>query len=136
MNTNLNKTYPNRSLENFFSTQLSATDDAVFAGIQAELSRQNEQIELIASENIVSKAVMQAQGTCLTNKYAEGYPGRRYYGGCEHVDSVEAIAIERAKQLFSCEYANVQPHSGGQANGAVTLSLLQHIKHFAVLVVV
>ncbi len=115
MNTNLNQAYQNYSLENFFSTKLSATDDAVFAGIQAELSRQNEQIELIASENIVSKAVMQAQGTCLTNKYAEGYPGRRYYGGCEHVDSVETIAIERAKQLFKCEYANVQPHSGAQS---------------------
>lgn len=89
----MNKSYPNHSLENFFSTNLSATDDAVFAGIQAEFTRQNEQIELIASENIVSKAVMQAQGTCLTNKYAEGYPGRRYYGGCEHVDTVEAIAI-------------------------------------------
>lgn len=121
----MNKSYPNHSLENFFSTNLSATDDAVFAGIQAEFTRQNEQIELIASENIVSKAVMQAQGTCLTNKYAEGYPGRRYYGGCEHVDTVEAIAIERAKKLFNCEYANVQPHSGAQANGAVKLALLQ-----------
>jgi len=121
----MNKSYPNHSLENFFSTNLSATDDAVFAGIQAESARQNEQIELIASENIVSKAVMQAQGTCLTNKYAEGYPGRRYYGGCEHVDTVEAIAIERAKKLFNCEYANVQPHSGAQANGAVKLALLQ-----------
>ncbi|PTQ23276.1 serine hydroxymethyltransferase, partial [Vibrio sp. 10N.286.46.E10] len=117
--------YQNHSLDSFFSTNLSATDDAVFAGIQAENTRQNEQIELIASENIVSKAVMQAQGTCLTNKYAEGYPGRRYYGGCEHVDTVEAIAIERAKQLFKCEYVNVQPHSGAQANGAVKLALLQ-----------
>jgi len=117
--------YQNHSLDSFFSTNLSATDDAVFAGIQAENTRQNEQIELIASENIVSKAVMQAQGTCLTNKYAEGYPGRRYYGGCEHVDTVEAIAIERAKKLFNCEYANVQPHSGAQANGAVKLALLQ-----------
>ncbi len=121
----MNSHYQNHSLENFFSTNLSATDDAVFAGIQAEFTRQNEQIELIASENIVSKAVMQAQGTCLTNKYAEGYPGRRYYGGCEHVDTVEAIAIERAKKLFNCEYANVQPHSGAQANGAVKLALLQ-----------
>ncbi|MCX2757171.1 serine hydroxymethyltransferase [Vibrio sp. Sgm 22] len=117
--------YQNHSLDSFFSTNLSGTDDAVFAGIQAENTRQNEQIELIASENIVSKAVMQAQGTCLTNKYAEGYPGRRYYGGCEHVDTVEAIAIERAKQLFKCEYVNVQPHSGAQANGAVKLALLQ-----------
>lgn len=125
MNANLNKAYPNVSLENFFSTPLAATNDAVFAAIQAEYTRQNEQIELIASENIVSKAVMQAQGTCLTNKYAEGYPGRRYYGGCEHVDSVEQIAIERAKMLFQCQYANVQPHSGAQANGAVMLALLQ-----------
>ncbi|CAH8229098.1 serine hydroxymethyltransferase [Vibrio aestuarianus] len=125
MNANTNKTYQNHSLESFFSTNLAATDDAVFAGIQAEYTRQNEQIELIASENIVSKAVMQAQGTCLTNKYAEGYPGRRYYGGCEHVDTVETIAIERAKSLFNCQYANVQPHSGAQANGAVKLALLQ-----------
>jgi len=125
MSANVNKSYQNHKLENFYSTNLSATDDAVFAGIQAELSRQNEQIELIASENIVSKAVMQAQGTCLTNKYAEGYPGRRYYGGCEYVDRVETIAIERAKQLFHCEYVNVQPHSGAQANGAVMLALLQ-----------
>ncbi|MBD1566833.1 serine hydroxymethyltransferase [Vibrio sp. S12_S33] len=125
MNANANKTYQNHSLESFFSTNLAATDDAVFAGIQAEYARQNEQIELIASENIVSKAVMQAQGTCLTNKYAEGYPGRRYYGGCEHVDTVETIAIERAKSLFNCQYANVQPHSGAQANGAVKLALLQ-----------
>ncbi|AQM21398.1 MULTISPECIES: serine hydroxymethyltransferase [Vibrio] len=125
MNANVNKSYPNHCLESFFSTNLAATDDAVFAGIQAEYVRQNEQIELIASENIVSKAVMQAQGTCLTNKYAEGYPGRRYYGGCEHVDTVETIAIERAKSLFHCQYANVQPHSGAQANGAVMLALLQ-----------
>ena len=110
--------------ENFFTTNLNETDGAVMAGIKAEEKRQNQQIELIASENIVSKAVMQAQGSCLTNKYAEGYPGRRYYGGCEHVDEVEAIAIERAKQLFGCEYVNVQPHSGAQANGAVMLALL------------
>ncbi|USD68061.1 serine hydroxymethyltransferase [Vibrio sp. SCSIO 43136] len=121
----MTQTYQNHNLENFYTTSLAATDDAVFAGIQAESARQSDQIELIASENIVSKAVMQAQGTCLTNKYAEGYPGRRYYGGCEHVDTVEAIAIERAKRLFRCEYANVQPHSGAQANGAVMLALLQ-----------
>ncbi|MCL9780094.1 serine hydroxymethyltransferase [Vibrio sp. S4M6] len=121
----MNNTYNNHSLESFFTTNLNATDDAVFAAVQNENQRQNEQIELIASENIVSKAVMQTQGTCLTNKYAEGYPGRRYYGGCEHVDTVEAIAIERAKQLFNCEYANVQPHSGAQANGAVKLALLK-----------
>jgi glycine hydroxymethyltransferase len=125
MNAQYPKSFQSSSLESFFSTNLSATDDAVFTGIQAEFIRQNEQIELIASENIVSKAVMQAQGTCLTNKYAEGYPNRRYYGGCEHVDTVEAIAIERAKSLFKCEYANVQPHSGAQANGAVKLALLQ-----------
>ncbi|ELR65609.1 Serine hydroxymethyltransferase [Photobacterium marinum] len=117
--------YQNHDLEMFFSTDLAQIDGAVNAGIMAELNRQNQQIELIASENIVSKAVMQAQGTCLTNKYAEGYAGRRYYGGCEHVDEVEKIAIARAKQLFQCEYVNVQPHSGAQANGAVMLALLQ-----------
>ncbi|QUJ70243.1 serine hydroxymethyltransferase (plasmid) [Photobacterium sp. GJ3] len=117
--------YQNHDLEMFFSTNLAEVDGAVNAGITAELNRQNQQIELIASENIVSKAVMQAQGTCLTNKYAEGYAGRRYYGGCEHVDEVERIAISRAKQLFQCEYVNVQPHSGAQANGAVMLALLQ-----------
>jgi len=121
----MNKSYPNHSLDNFFSTNLSATDDAVFAGIQAEFARQNEQIELIASENIVSKAVMQAQGTCLTNKYAEGYPGRRYYGGCEFVDEVEDIAIERAKALFSCQEAIVQPHSGSQANQAAFMAMMK-----------
>ncbi|OOE33530.1 serine hydroxymethyltransferase [Salinivibrio kushneri] len=117
--------YPNVELEQFFSTNLSESDGAVMSAVQAEHKRQQQQIELIASENIVSQAVMQAQGTCLTNKYAEGYPGRRYYGGCEHVDEVEAIAQARAKQLFSCEYVNVQPHSGAQANGAVMLALLQ-----------
>ncbi|MFD2177651.1 serine hydroxymethyltransferase [Veronia pacifica] len=117
--------YQTAQHENFFSTNLNETDGAVMACIKAEEKRQNQQIELIASENIVSKAVMQAQGSCLTNKYAEGYPGRRYYGGCEHVDEVEAIAISRAKQLFGCEYVNVQPHSGAQANGAVMLALLQ-----------
>lgn len=117
--------YPNVELEQFFSTNLSESDGAVMSTVQAEHKRQQQQIELIASENIVSQAVMQAQGTCLTNKYAEGYPGRRYYGGCEHVDEVEAIAQARAKQLFSCEFVNVQPHSGAQANGAVMLALLQ-----------
>ncbi|OOF10350.1 serine hydroxymethyltransferase [Salinivibrio sp. MA427] len=117
--------YPNVELEQFFSTNLSESDGAVMSAVQAEHKRQQQQIELIASENIVSQAVMQAQGTCLTNKYAEGYPGRRYYGGCEHVDEVEAIAQARAKQLFSCEFVNVQPHSGAQANGAVMLALLQ-----------
>ncbi|WP_434361875.1 serine hydroxymethyltransferase [Parasalinivibrio latis] len=117
--------YPNNELESFFSSDLASTDGAVMSAISSEYKRQSLQIELIASENIVSQAVMQAQGSCLTNKYAEGYPGRRYYGGCEYVDEVEAIAIARAKQLFGCEYVNVQPHSGAQANGAVMLALLQ-----------
>jgi glycine hydroxymethyltransferase len=113
------------ALSDFFSRGLSESDVAVEQAAQEEFHRQNTQIELIASENIVSKAVMQAQGTVLTNKYAEGYPGRRYYGGCEFVDKAEALAIERAKQLFDCEYVNVQPHSGAQANGAVFMALLQ-----------
>ncbi len=96
----------------------------IFQAIQNELVRQQTQIELIASENIVSKAVLEAQGSVLTNKYAEGYPGRRYYGGCEYVDVVESLAIERVKQIFNCGFANVQPHSGAQANQAVFLSLL------------
>lgn len=100
-------------------------DQAVFAAIDAELRRQREQIELIASENIVSTAVLAAQGSVLTNKYAEGYPARRYYGGCEHVDVVEQLAIDRAKQLFNCSFANVQPHSGAQANSAVLMALLK-----------
>ncbi|MEM1006135.1 MAG: serine hydroxymethyltransferase, partial [Pseudomonadota bacterium] len=94
------------------------------ASVAREGKRQAEQIELIASENIVSQAVIQAQGTVLTNKYAEGYPGRRYYGGCEYADEVEVEAINRLKKLFGCEFANVQPHSGAQANGAVKLALL------------
>lgn len=117
--------YQFQVLEQFYSTELSVSDPEVQAAISQEHTRQSEQIELIASENIVSKAVMQAQGTVLTNKYAEGYPGRRYYGGCEHVDSVEQLAIDRAKALFGAEYVNVQPHSGAQANGAVMLALLQ-----------
>lgn len=104
---------------------MSASDAAIFAAIDHELTRQRDQIELIASENIVSEAVLRAQGSVLTNKYAEGYPGRRYYGGCEHVDVVEDLAIERAKQMFDCGFANVQPHSGSQANQAVLLALLQ-----------
>ncbi|MFG1320595.1 serine hydroxymethyltransferase [Xanthobacter autotrophicus] len=102
-----------------------ATDPAVFDAIRAELKRQQDQIELIASENIVSEAVLAAQGSVLTNKYAEGLPGKRYYGGCEHVDVVEEIAIARAKQLFGAGFANVQPHSGAQANAAVLMALLQ-----------
>ncbi|HEX8568996.1 MAG TPA: serine hydroxymethyltransferase [Caulobacteraceae bacterium] len=109
----------------FFSADLRSADPEVFGPIQHELKRQQEQIELIASENIVSRAVLEAQGSVLTNKYAEGYSGRRYYGGCEHVDVVETLAIERAKQLFGAEFANVQPHSGAQANQAVFMALLQ-----------
>lgn len=109
--------------EGFFSDDLRAVDKAVADAVASELDRQQNQIELIASENIVSKAVLEAQGSVLTNKYAEGYPGRRYYQGCAPSDAVETLAIERAKQLFGCGFANVQPHSGAQANGAVMLAL-------------
>ncbi|MBO4644810.1 MAG: serine hydroxymethyltransferase [Alphaproteobacteria bacterium] len=109
----------------FFTTSLKQADPDLYAGILKELHRQQNQIELIASENIVSKAVLEAQGTILTNKYAEGYSGKRYYGGCEFVDIAEDLAIERAKKLFGAEFVNVQPHSGAQANGAVQLALLQ-----------
>jgi glycine hydroxymethyltransferase len=109
----------------FFSQTLAERDPEIFATIVAEEERQEIGIELIASENITSKAVLEAQGSVLTNKYAEGYPNRRYYGGCEAVDVTEQLAIDRAKQLFNCEFANVQPHSGAQANGAVMLALLQ-----------
>ncbi len=119
----MKNTYTSSELEHFFSAKLPFTDGAVQMAIELEEKRQNQQIELIASENIVSKAVMEAQGTVLTNKYAEGYPGRRYYGGCEYVDKVEALAIERAKFIFKADYVNVQPHSGAQANGAVMLAL-------------
>lgn len=108
-----------------FTADLQQEDKEIFDAVNCELKRQQEQIELIASENIVSKAVMEAQGSILTNKYAEGYPGRRYYHGCEFVDVVENLAIERAKKLFGCAFANVQPHSGSQANTAVYLALLQ-----------
>jgi len=111
--------------DTFFSARLSETDPELAEAIRGELRRQQEQIELIASENIVSLAVLEAQGSVLTNKYAEGYPGRRYYGGCEYVDVAEELAIKRAKQLFGCEFANVQPHSGAQANQCVALALLQ-----------
>ena len=104
---------------------MARADPRCRAAIAAELHRQQRQIELIASENIVSRAVLEAQGSVLTNKYAEGYPGRRYYGGCEHVDEVERLAIERAKRLFDCKFANVQPHSGANANQAVFFALLQ-----------
>ncbi|HET6469873.1 MAG TPA: serine hydroxymethyltransferase [Geminicoccaceae bacterium] len=109
----------------FFTAGLGEADPEVFRAVAGELARQRSEIELIASENIVSRAVLEAQGSVLTNKYAEGYPGRRYYAGCEHVDEAEALAIERAKRLFDCGFANVQPHSGAQANGAVMLALSQ-----------
>ena len=111
--------------DSFFSASLADSDPDLNAAITGELSRQQDQIELIASENIVSRAVLEASGSVLTNKYAEGYPGRRYYGGCEYVDVAEQLAIDRAKQLFDCGFANVQPHSGAQANGAVYFALLQ-----------
>jgi glycine hydroxymethyltransferase len=109
----------------FFTAHLGDSDPELAAAIRKELHRQQDQIELIASENIVSLATMEAQGSVLTNKYAEGYPGRRYYGGCEFVDLVEDLAISRAKQLFGCEFVNVQPHSGAQANQCVMLALLK-----------
>jgi glycine hydroxymethyltransferase len=112
-------------LQRFFGASLAETDPELAAAIGRELVRQQDGIELIASENIVSAAVMQAQGSVLTNKYAEGYPGRRYYGGCVEVDVAETLAIERARALFSCSYANVQPHSGAQANQAVFLALVK-----------
>jgi glycine hydroxymethyltransferase len=111
--------------DDFFKSGLSDADPALFRSIEDELIRQRGQIELIASENIVSRAVLEAQGSVLTNKYAEGYPGRRYYGGCEFVDVAESLAIDRAKQIFGARFANVQPHSGAQANQAVFLALLQ-----------
>src|SRR5438105_3883355 len=113
------------SMNQFFDTPLSAADPELYQSITDELRRQQTQIELIASENIVSRAVLEAQGSVLTNKYAEGYPGRRYYGGCEFVDVAERLAIERAKRLFGCSFANVQPHAGAPANEAVYLALLR-----------
>ena len=113
------------SLSQFFNADLADTDSALAQAIDKELTRQRDEIELIASENIVSKAVMQAQGSVMTNKYAEGYVGRRYYGGCEYVDIAETLAMERACQLFGCEFANVQPNSGSQANQGVFQALLQ-----------
>ncbi len=112
-------------LAGFFESNLVSRDKDVFASIERELTRQQQQIELIASENIVSKAVLEAQGSVLTNKYAEGYPGRRYYGGCEFVDEIERLAIERACKLFNCSEAIVQPHSGSQANQAVFMALMK-----------
>ncbi len=111
--------------DRFFTASLAEVDPELTTAIDKELGRQRSQIELIASENIVSRAVLEAQGSVLTNKYAEGYPGRRYYGGCEFVDIAEQLAIDRAKKLFDCKFANVQPNSGSQANQAVLLALLQ-----------
>ena len=112
-------------LNSFFKLKLQDADKELYDSIRDEFTRQQNHIELIASENIVSRAVLEAQGSVLTNKYAEGYPSKRYYGGCEHVDISENLAIERAKKLFDCKFANVQPHSGAQANGAVYLALLK-----------
>ncbi len=111
--------------DGFFSESLSSADPEIFGAIENELKRQQDKIELIASENIASKAVLEAAGSIFTNKYAEGYPGKRYYGGCEYADVVETLAIERAKQLFGAKFANVQPNSGSQMNQAVFLALLQ-----------
>ena len=111
--------------ETFFGQGVATTDPELAGVLAKELKRQQDQIELIASENIVSRAVLEAQGSVLTNKYAEGYPGKRYYGGCEVVDVAEEIAIERAKRLFGCEFANVQPHSGSQANQAVFMATMK-----------
>jgi glycine hydroxymethyltransferase len=113
------------TMQGFFNQSLALADPEIADSITRELGRQREEIELIASENIVSRAVMEAQGSVMTNKYAEGYPGKRYYGGCQYVDIAETLAIERAKKLFNCGYANVQPNSGSQANQAVFLALLQ-----------
>ena len=114
-----------KPMPGFFDKPLADQDAAIFDAIGKEFTRQQDQIELIASENIVSRAVMEAQGSVLTNKYAEGYPSRRYYGGCEYVDIAEELAIDRAKKLFNCKFANVQPHSGAQANQGVFMALLQ-----------
>ena len=111
--------------DGFFNKDISDYDPVLYQSLNRELARQQNQIELIASENIVSKSVLQAQGSILTNKYAEGYFGKRYYGGCEYVDEVEKLAIDRAKKLFNSNFVNVQPHSGAQANQAVFLSLLK-----------
>src|SRR5450756_2002026 len=104
--------------------EVGRVDPEIFSAIEKEIARQTEKIELIASENFVSKAVLEATGSPLTNKYAEGYPGKRYYGGCEHVDAVETLAIDRAKLLFGAEHANVQPHSGAQANMAFFFAMM------------
>src|SRR5258708_7008344 len=119
--SSMNKPRTAASTQRFFSAPLAETDPELAAAIRAELHRQQDGIELIASENVVSAAVLEAQGSVLTNKYAEGYPGKRYYGGCGFVDVAESLAIDRAKRLFGCAFANVPPHSGAQANHAVPL---------------
>ena len=117
--------YLNSEYKDFFEKSLLDSDPEIYKAINDELVRQQNHIELIASENIVSQAVLEAQGSVLTNKYAEGYPGKRYYNGCEHVDVADQLAIDRLKELFNCKFANAQPHSGAQANGAVFLALLK-----------
>src|SRR5246127_1371406 len=118
----MSQTAPSPTIRNpFFSAGLAVADPEIAKASELELGRQQHEIELIASENIVSKAVLAAQGSVLTNKYAEGYPGRRYYGGCQFVDIAESLAIERLTRLFDCKFANVQPHSGSQANQGVFL---------------
>ena len=119
------KKYLNSDFQSFFENNLSSSDPEIYKAINDELLRQQQHIELIASENIVSQAVLEAQGSVLTNKYAEGYPGKRYYNGFEHVDVAESLDNERLKKLFNCKFANSQPHSGAQANGAVFLALLK-----------
>ncbi len=121
---NVNAPPPSRS-NSFFSASLGETDPEIARAIELEVGRQRDEIELIASENIVSRAVLEAQGSVMTNKYAEGYPGRRYYGGCQFVDIAEQLAIERACILFDCRFANVQPNSGSQANQGVFMALMQ-----------
>ncbi|MFG1183155.1 serine hydroxymethyltransferase [Xanthobacter aminoxidans] len=120
-----NRSSVTEEMNRFFTASLAETDPEIAGAVQAELGRQRDEIELIASENIVSRAVLEAQGSVLTNKYAEGYPGKRYYGGCQFVDVAENLAIERAKKLFGCAFANVQPNSGSQANQGVFFALLQ-----------
>src|SRR6476620_9104950 len=115
---------PRTAADPFFSASLAESDPEIADAVARELGRQRDEIELIASENIVSRAVLEAQGSVLTNKYAEGTPGRRYYGGCQFVDIAETLAIERATRLFGCAFANVQPHSGSQMNQAVFLALM------------
>src|SRR6516225_5557709 len=115
---------PHRS-NSFFSAPLASVDPEIARAIELETGRQRDEIELIASENIVSRAVLEAQGSVMTNKYAEGYPGRRYYGGCQYVDIAERLAIDRACELFGCKFANVQPNSGSQANQGVFLALMK-----------